>query len=263
MDLGLKDKVIMIAAASKGLGYGIARASAQEGARVSIASRTLTDIQTAAEMLTRETGAEVMDFVFDARDASSILEWAEATRARFGGIDGLVVNAGGPPAGLFDDFDDAEWTEAFELTLLSSVRMIRAVLPAMRERRGGSILTMTSSSVKEPIDVLILSNVMRSGVTSLAKSLSRQLAKDNIRVNNLVPGRILTDRLRALDAVTAKNKGISQEEERSKQEELIPLGRYGTPIEFGKAGAFLLSEAAAYVTGETFIVDGGAMKTVW
>jgi 3-oxoacyl-[acyl-carrier protein] reductase len=263
MDLGLKNKVIMVAAASKGLGYGMAGVLAEEGARVSIASRTLSDIEAAAERLRHETGAEVMGTVFDATDPSSILNWTKVTRDRFGGIDGLVVNAGGPAVGFFDDFNDGDWLRAFELTLLSSVRMIRAVLPHMRERGKGAILTMTSSTIKEPIDVLILSNVMRSGVASLAKSLSKELAKDNIRVNNIVPGRIDTDRLRSLDLNVAENKGISPEEERAWQEKLIPLGRYGTPVEFGKAGAFLLSEAASYITGETFIVDGGVMKTVW
>jgi 3-oxoacyl-[acyl-carrier protein] reductase len=263
MDLGLNGKVIMVAAASKGLGFGIAQALSREGAKVSIASRTLKDIEAAAEDLQKETGSEVLGTVFDAVEASSIMKWTDATCKRFGGVDGLVVNAGGPPVGFFDNFDDDDWIKAFELTLLSAVRMIRAVLPSMRERGGGSILTMTSSSVKEPIDVLILSNVMRSGVTSLAKSLSQQLAKDNIRVNNLVPGRIDTDRVRALDKKVAENKGITPEEEKERQERLIPLGRYGTFEEFGKAGTFLLSEASAYITGETFVVDGGTMKTVW
>ena len=199
MDLGLGGKTFMVAAASKGLGYGIAEILAHEGARVSIASRTSKDIQQAAETLRTKTGSEVLGSPFDAMDGPSIQDWAKATCEKFGGIDGLVVNAGGPPVGYFDDFDDDVWTKAFELTLLSAVRMIRAVLPSMRARGGGSILTITSSSIKEPIDVLILSNVMRSGVTSLAKSLSQQLAGDKIRVNNIVPGRIDTDRLKALD----------------------------------------------------------------
>ncbi|NJN55221.1 MAG: SDR family oxidoreductase, partial [Anaerolineae bacterium] len=176
---------------------------------------------------------------------------------------GLVVNAGGPPAGNFDTFADTDWQAAFELTLLSSVRMIRAVLPAMRQRGGGSILTITSSSVKEPIDILLLSNVMRSGVVSLVKSLSRQLASDKIRVNNLVPGRIDTDRVKSLDSLTAKRLEQTAVAQKAHQESLIPWGRYGTIDEFGKAGAFLLSDAASYITGETLIVDGGAMRTVW
>ncbi len=263
MDLGLKNKVIMVAAASKGLGYGIAEACAQEGAQVSIASRTEADILQAANILQSETGSQVMGTVMDATDADSIIAWAEATKARFGGIDGLVVNAGGPPAGGFDDFNDEAWQAAFELTLMSSVRMIRAALPSMRERGGGSILTLTSSSVKEPIDILLLSNVMRSGVVSLVKSLSHQVAKEKIRVNNLIPGRIDTDRLRALDKVWAERGGITPEEQKARVEASIPWGRYGTIQEFGKAGAFLLSDAASYITGETLIADGGSMRTVW
>lgn len=263
MDLGLQNKVIMVAAASKGLGLGIAQAVAQEGAIVSIGSRTEANILAAAEKLRAETGTETMGSVLDARDPASITNWVAATVARFGRIDGLVVNAGGPPAGLFDDFDDAAWQAAFDLTLMSSVRMIRAVLPHLRAQGGGSILAVTSSSVKEPNDILLMSNVMRSGVTSLLKSLSRQLAPEKIRVNNLIPGRIFTGRVQALDALRAKKFERTVAEERTWQEERIPWGRYGRIEEFGRAGAFLLSDAASYITGETLIVDGGAMKTVW
>ncbi len=263
MDLGLKDKVIMVAAASKGLGYGIAQACAHEGALVSIGSRTEADIMQAAQRLHSETGTKVLGCVMDATDGETILEWAAVTHTQFGRIDGLVVNAGGPPAGGFDDFDDLDWQDAFELTLLSSVRMIRAALPSMRMQGGGSILAMTSSSVKEPIDILLLSNVMRSGVVSLVKSLSRQLAGEKIRVNNLVPGRIDTDRVRSLDEIWAERAGVSVAAQKAKQEAVIPWGRYGTIEEFGKAGAFLLSDAASYITGETLIVDGGSMRTVW
>lgn len=263
MDLGLSGKVIMVAAASKGLGFGIAQAVAQEGASVSIGSRTEPDIQAAADLLTNETGASVIGVPFDARDAASIAQWTAVTLETYGRIDGLVVNAGGPPAGGFDKFDDTDWQSAFELTLLSSVRMIRAVLPTMRQQGSGSILTITSSSVKEPIDILLLSNVMRSGVTSLVKSLSNQLAAEKIRVNNLIPGRIDTDRVRSLDKTVADQQQTAVADIKARNEGAIPWGRYGTIEEFGKAGAFLLSDAASYITGETLIVDGGAMRTVW
>lgn len=263
MELGLRGKVAMVAASSRGLGFGIARELAREGALVSIGSRNESEIFDAAEALTEETGNEVLASVLDAANPDSISQWVEKTNETFGGVEMLVVNAGGPPAGTFDDFGDSDWQAAFELTLMSSVRMIRAVLPQMRQEGGGSILTITSCSVKEPIDFLLLSNVMRSGVTSLAKSLSLQLAPENIRVNNLMPGRIDTDRVQSLDAQNAKARGRSAEEMKTAAEQDIPLGRYGTIEEFGRLGAFLLSDAASYITGQTLAVDGGSIKTVW
>lgn len=263
MDLGLHGKVAMVAASSRGLGFGIARELAREGALVSICSRTEAEVFDAAELLVDETGTEVLPNVLDASDPASILQWVENTINAFGGVDLLVVNAGGPPAGTFDDFADADWQAAFELTLLGAVRMIRAVLPAMRSAGGGAILTITSTSVKEPIDFLLLSNVMRSGVTSLAKSLSVQLAPENIRVNNLMPGRIDTDRVQALDERNAAAHGLMAEEVRAANELGIPLRRYGTIEEFGRLAAFLLSDAASYITGQTIAVDGGSIKTVW
>jgi 3-oxoacyl-[acyl-carrier protein] reductase len=263
MELGLRGKVAMVAASSKGLGFGIARELAREGALVSIGSRTEPEVHDAAEILTNETDSDVLANVLDVSNPDSITEWLESTVDAFGGVDLLVVNAGGPPAGMFDDFEDPDWQEAFELTLMSSVRMIRAVLPFMREAGAGSILTITSCSVKEPIDFLLLSNVMRSGVTSLAKSLSQQLAPENVRVNNLMPGRIDTDRVQSLDLMNADNRGTDVDEIKAANELGIPLRRYGTIEEFGKLGAFLLSDAASYITGQTIAVDGGSIKTVW
>lgn len=263
MNLGLDGKVIMVAGASRGLGLGVARALAREGARISIGSRSRVDIEATGAMLAESTGAAVVGFELDARDSQSILHWAQSTRERFGTVYGLVVNAGGPPAGTFEKFGDDDWLSAFNLTLLSAIRMVRAVLPCLREGGGGSILTLTSSSIKEPIDNLILSNVMRAGVASLAKSLSRELARDHVRVNNLVPGRIDTDRVRALDDGLAARTGITADEVRKRQQHAIPMGRYGDPDEFGRAAAFLLSPAASYITGATLIVDGGKTQTVW
>lgn len=263
MDLGLRGRVAMVAASSRGLGFGIARELAREGALVSIGSRTEADIFDAADLLAEETGTEVLPNILDASDPESIGLWLDNTVNVFGGVDMLVVNAGGPPAGSFDDFDDDDWQAAFELTLMSAVRMVRAVLPFMRTAGGGAILTITSCAVKEPIDFLLLSNVMRSGVASLAKSLSQQLAPENIRINNLLPGRIDTDRVRSLDALKAEQQDLSVEEVRAVNELGIPLRRYGTIEEFGRLGAFLLSDAASYITGQTIAVDGGAIRTVW
>jgi len=263
MDLHLKNKVAMVAASSKGLGYGIAEALAREGALISLGSRNKDNFEKAAEKIRKETGTQVLASELDSSNLSSISQWVDSTLKEFGGIDKLVVNAGGPPTGKFEDFSDSDWQSAFELNFLSAVRMIRATLPSMRIRSGGSVLTITSMSVKEPIDVLILSNVMRSGVTSLIKSLSIQLAKDNIRLNNLMPGRIDTERIRSLDSKRSKTESISIEKIKEKSYAQIPLGRYGTIEEFGRCGAFLLSDAASYITGSSLAVDGGTLKTVW
>jgi 3-oxoacyl-[acyl-carrier protein] reductase len=263
MDLHLKDKVVMVAAASQGIGYGIAEAVAKEGARLSIASRSAEKIESAAQALRDQYGIDCNGYVMDASDAGSIRAWAEATLRDFGEVQGLVVNAGGPPPGNFDAFDDAAWARAYELTLMSAVRMVRAVLPQMRAQQSGAILTVTSTSIREPIDNLLLSNVFRSGVVALVKSLSNELAGEGIRVNNLVPGRIDTERVRTLDSMVADRKGIPVEEERNVQFAEIPLGSYGTIEDMGSAGAFLLSDAARYITGVTLLVDGGKTRAVF
>ncbi|MGC3980360.1 MAG: SDR family oxidoreductase [Steroidobacteraceae bacterium] len=262
MDLGLNNKVFLVAASSKGLGYGIASALAKEGAQVSIASRTRSDIDAAAEQLRKDTGATVRSYVLDASDGNSITQWVADSLKDFGRIDGLVVNAGGPPPGTFDSFDDEAWQKAFNLTLMSAVRMIRGVLPELRKNKGGSILTVTSSSIKEPLENLILSNVLRSGVVSLVKTLSIELG-DNIRINNLVPGRFDTDRVRGMDKRNAEKSGQPLEVQITKQHQSIPLGRYGTAEEFGATAAFLLSDQASYITGATLVIDGGKTRTVW
>ncbi|WP_067514481.1 SDR family oxidoreductase [Endozoicomonas ascidiicola] len=261
MDLGINGKVFMVAGASSGLGYAIARKLAEEGGKVSIASRSQENIATAAATISEETTAEIRGYVFDARDANSINRWVEDTQNDFGQIDGLVINAGGPSPGFFEEFDDQAWQSAFELTLLSAVRLIRGALPALKVN-GGSILTLTSSAVKEPIDILVMSNVMRSGVNSLVKSLSDDLAGDNVRINNLIPGLINTDRIDALNLFLAKRADSSPEKVRQSAEAGIPMGRYGEPGEFANAAAFLLSDQASYITGTTMVVDGGKMKSV-
>jgi 3-oxoacyl-[acyl-carrier protein] reductase len=262
MDLDIKNKVFMVAAASRGLGFGIAQELAKNGAIVCIASRTKNDIEVAAEKLRSETGSTIHASVFDALKKDSISNWISDVEKAFKRIDGLVINAGGPPPGNFDDFSDDDWEAAFNLTLMSAVRLIKGVLPVMKKNGEGSILTVTSLSVKEPINRLLLSNVFRSGVASLVKSLANELAGENIRVNNLMPGRIDTDRLKALDESNAKKTGVTIAEIQKQVHQQIPMGRYGTIEEFGKAGAFLLSPAASYITGVSLQIDGGLLKTV-
>jgi 3-oxoacyl-[acyl-carrier protein] reductase len=260
MDLGLKNRVAMVGGASKGLGYAVARALAAEGASVSIASRESQAIERAAETISKETGARVLPVAADLSTAAAIERWHAETLKTFGGVDALFANTGGPPAGSSLDFDDKAWQGAFDLLLMSVVRSIRLVVPSLRARGGGSIVISTSSTVKEPIANLALSNVLRSGVTSLAKTLSIELAPDRIRVNTLIPGRIETDRLRYLDEVNAKRTHASVDDHRARMMATVPLGRYGTPDEFGRMGAFLLSDAASYITGSNVQVDGGLLK---
>jgi 3-oxoacyl-[acyl-carrier protein] reductase len=174
----------------------------------------------------------------------------------------LMTNSGGPPAGQALSFDDAAWQNAAELLLFSALRMVRAAVPSMRQRGGGAILMSTSSSVKEPIPNLGLSTVLRASVSALAKTLALELAVDKIRVNQIIPGRIDTDRVRQLDEIAAKRQGITPEQAKGKSIGAIPFGRYGEPIEFGRVGAFLLSDAASYMTGATVQVDGGAIHSV-
>lgn len=263
MNLNLEDRVFFVAGSSRGLGLGVARALAADGASVWMGSRTRSDIESAASGLADEFSATAAAETLDASDPASIDAWIAEGLGRFSRVDGLLVNAGGPPAGAFDDFDDDAWLSAFELTLMSAVRMIRGVLPAMRKAGRGSIAAVTSTSFKEPYDHLLLSNVMRSGVVSLVKSLSHDLADEGIRVNNLVPGRMDTDRVVELDTRAASRKGINLADQRARQEESLPMGRYGTTDEFGRVAAFILSDAASYVTGATILVDGGKTRTVW
>ena len=262
MDLGLKGKVALVAGASKGLGYAVAKALAADGAHVSISSRDEQAIARAAKQIEQETGARVLSMAVDVRSKEAIDRWMAHAADTFGGIDALMTNSGGPPAGPAVSFDDQAWQDAAELLLFSTLRMIRGAVPLMEKRGGGAILVSTSSSVKEPIPNLGLSTVLRASVSALAKTLALELAVKKIRVNQIIPGRIDTDRVRQLDDINAKKQGITSEQAKQKAESAIPLGRYGQPDEFGRVGAFLLSDAAAYMTGATVQVDGGQIRSV-
>jgi 3-oxoacyl-[acyl-carrier protein] reductase len=260
MNLGLNGKVAMIGGGSRGLGLAVARALAGEGAQVSIASRNPDAIKAAGARIQQESGGQVLTFAADLASDTAIAEWHRTTVDRFGPVDLLFTNSGGPPAGRVLDFDDAGWRAAFELLLLSVIRQVRLVVPSMEARGGGAILMSTSSAVKEPIANIALSNVVRASVAALAKTLALELAASKIRVNQLVPGRIGTDRVREIDEINAKKAGISPDEQRQRSVSTIPLGRYGEPDEYGRMAAFLLSDAAAYITGASVQVDGGLVR---
>lgn len=262
MDLGLNGKVAMVGGASKGLGFSVAAILAAEGARVSIASRDADAVRQAAERIHGDAGTEVLGVAADLSTAEGVDRWGKSTLDRFGGVDLLFSNTGGPPAGGFLSLQDAAWQDAYSLLVLSAVRLARFAIPVMKSRGGGSIVFSTSSSVKEPIPNLTLSNVLRGSVSALAKTLAREFAADGIRVNHAIPGRIDTDRLRALDALNAKKAAVTEEEQKNRSLTMIPLGRYGTADEFARAVVFLLSGAASYITGATLQVDGGMIRSV-
>lgn len=262
MDTGLSGKVAVVTAASAGLGKAVATAFGAEGANVVMCSRSQERVEAAAADV-RDRGADVLALEADVTRPEDIERLFSAAVERFGGVDVLVTNAGGPPAGTFDRFDDDDWQRAFELTLMSAVRLIRRAIPEMRARGGGSIVVMTSSSIKQPIPNLLLSNVMRAGVAALAKTLADELAGDNIRVNTLVPGRIATQRIEELDRANAERQGVDVETVTRQQLANIPMGRYGDPAEFAAGAVFLASDAASYITGATLQVDGGMIRSLW
>jgi 3-oxoacyl-[acyl-carrier protein] reductase len=262
LDLGLEGKVALVTAASKGLGRAIATELAREGASVVISSRDEETLSKAANEIREETGAEVDFRVADLTSAGDIEALVFHASGRFGGVDVLVNNTGGPPAGAFEDLDDEAWQGAFEQVLMSLIRCVRGVLPLMRERGGGRIVNVASSSVKQPIEALTLSNTFRTGIAGLAKNLSIELAPDGILVNTLGPGRINTARAQGMDASQAESRGVPVEEVRAEFEARIPLGRYGTPEEFARVAAFLASPANSYVTGQAILVDGGMIRAL-
>jgi 3-oxoacyl-[acyl-carrier protein] reductase len=214
---------------------------------------------TAAE-IHNATGAEVRSVEADLTDPAQILHLADETMRRYGRIDVLVTNNGGPPAGFFDDFDDGAWLAAHQLTLMSAVRLIRAVLPAMRAQQWGRIINITSVSVKQPIDNLMLSNVYRPGVIGLAKTLSAQVAAHGITINNVAPGYTRTDRVLELSQARAATEGKTVEEILAETTASYPMKRMGEPEELAALVAFLASERASYITGTTIQVDGGQFK---
>ncbi|MBM7633009.1 SDR family oxidoreductase [Geomicrobium sediminis] len=263
MDLNLTNKTVIVMAASQGLGKATALEFAKEGANVVISSRNEEELQRAVEHIQEAApSASVMYKVCDITKGDDIKNLVQSAADQYGTVDVLINNAGGPPAGGFDKFSDEQWQNAFELNLLSFVRAIREVLPHMRKQGGGHILNFASSSIKQTLDNLLLSNTFRAGIVGLAKSLSQELAEDNILINTLGPGRIATGRVESLDKIKADKVGLSYDQVKENSEKSIPMGRYGQPEEFAKQAVFLCSGANTYVTGQSLLVDGGLVKAL-
>jgi 3-oxoacyl-[acyl-carrier protein] reductase len=265
VDLGLAGKVALVAASSKGLGKASALALAREGARVTICARTAADLDAAADDIRQETGAEVLAVPADLAKAAGIDAVVAATVERFGGVDVLVDNSGGPARGRFSDLTDDDWRAAFEVVTLNFVRFVRAVTPYMRAKQWGRIIGIQSSSVKQPVENIDLSNGLRPGVAGLMKAIMPDLAKDGITINLVLPGVFRTARI-----IPSLASGNDQSDEAQSDEARatqlarvagIPIGRLGEPIELGNVVAFLASEQASYVTGSAYQVDGGIIRS--
>ncbi|WP_022794151.1 SDR family oxidoreductase [Marinococcus halotolerans] len=263
MDLKLAGKTVLVLASSRGLGKASAAAFAKEGADIVITGRSEESLKEAEkELLSLSASGRVSYYVCDITKETEVKELVEYTLEKFSRVDVLVNNAGGPPAGTFDDFDDEDWQKAFDLNLMSFVRAIRAVLPSMKQSGGGRIVNITSSSMKQTLDNLVLSNTFRAGLMGLAKSLSQELAPHGILINSIGPGKIATDRVAELDERKAGQTNKNAEDVQRESEAAIPLGRYGLPEEFAAQIVFYGSFANTYVTGQTLLVDGGLVKAL-
>lgn len=260
MDLGLKDKCALVASSSRGLGYATALGLAKEGCKVVINSRHEDKVKEAAGKLEKETGRPVRGIAGDVTDPAVPERLVIESASLMGGIDLLVTNAGGPPAGTFDSFDEAQWQQAVNSSFLSHVRLIRAALPYLRKSKAPSVLTMTSYTVKQPLPNLVLSNSVRLATIGLTKSLALELGGDGIRFNSILPGVIDTDRVRNLQAFRAEKGGTTPEQEAAKDAASSVFNRIGRPDEFANAAVFLLSPAASYITGLMLVIDGGQYK---
>ncbi len=260
MDLGLNGRVAIVAAASKGLGRAVAEELSREGAEVAICARTAGDLEAAAQSIQKASGRQIFWQALDVREYDAVRRFVEVVDKRFGRVDICVTNAGGPPAKKFLDISIEDWRAAVDLTLLSAVYFAREVLPRMRARRWGRLITITSVSVKQPIDGLLLSNSIRAAVTGLARTLANEFGPDGITVNNVCPGYTLTERLDELAEKQAGAAGASREKIFERWAAEIPLRRLARPEEFAAMVTFLASERASHINGATIAVDGGWTK---
>lgn len=260
MDLGIKHKVAIVAASSKGLGKAVAMGLAREGVKLTICARGRDELERTEKEITSETSTDILALDCDVSKTGEIKKVVDETIKKYTKVDILVNNAGGPPTGGFLDFSLEDWQRAIELNLFSTITFSKEVLPQMREQKWGRIVNITSVAVKQPIDGLILSNTARAGVIGLAKTISNEFGQYNITVNNVCPGRILTDRIIHLANEKAKKEGRSIDEALSLMELDIPMRRIGKPEELANLVVFLASERASYITGTTIQVDGGITR---
>jgi 3-oxoacyl-[acyl-carrier protein] reductase len=263
MDLGLKDKIAIVPASSKGLGRAVASGLALEGANVVICSRNEDEIKATAKEVSDQTGSEILPLKADVSKQTDLEKIVKNTTDAFGTVHILVNNAGGPPFGHFDDFNMEQWQEAIELNLFSTIKLTKLVTPYMKAQNWGRVINITSIAVKQPLDGLILSNTSRAGVIGFAKTISNELAKYNILVNNVCPGRIFTDRIKSLASSRAEKDNKSFEEIIEGMQADIPVGKIGTPEQFANMVVFLASEKASYITGNTIQIDGGLLKGIF
>jgi 3-oxoacyl-[acyl-carrier protein] reductase len=262
MDLGLKGKVALVAAASRGLGRAVAEELAAEGASLIVCSRNASSISQTASEIGQTTGGEILAIAADVSQDEDVERLVQSANERFGRIDILVTNSGGPPAGPFESFSAEQWEAATRLLLHSSVGLARQVLPGMKERHWGRILNITSIAVKQPVDNLILSNSLRAAVTGFARTLANEVAQFGITVNNIMPGYTRTERVEELSRMMAEKEGITPAEFIARWEKEIPMRRIGEPREFAALAAFLVSERASYITGTSVPADGGWIKAL-
>jgi 3-oxoacyl-[acyl-carrier protein] reductase len=262
MDMGLRGRVAMVAAASKGLGRAVAESLAREGCRLSICSRSVDNLDGARQTI-EAGGGEVLAVACDVSNPADLQRWVDSTVATFGTVDILVTNTGGPPAAKFMALSEEQWRSGIESTLMNVVRLSRLVIPGMQSRKWGRIVHITSLVAKQPLELLTISSTLRAGLSALTKTLSDQVARDNILVNAVLPGHILTDRQTHLNEIRSKEQGITVEEYAARVERSIPMGRFGQAQEIGDAVAFLCSERASYITGVSLQVDGGIIRSTF
>lgn len=262
MNLDLKDKVVLVTASTKGIGLGVARVFASEGAKLAICSRNPANLKRATKLISEETGTEVLGIRADLSAKGDVREMIRQTFAEYGNLDVLVHNAGPPRSGSILDLSDSEWEHAVRLLLLSAVQLTRMVLPAMLRKRWGRLIYLTSVSLKEPIPNLILSNTARVGIAGLVKSLATEFGPCGVRANGIMPGYIDTARIENLARSKARGTGKQLSQILANYSSEVPARRLGTPMEVGQFAAFLASDNASYINGAMMPIDGGLLRSI-